>query len=46
MPGCQKNMDDIVEAVKSGKELDGYTITLADLQFAAANIIRVVAKTI
>jgi beta-glucosidase len=46
MPGCQKNVDDIVEAVKSGKELDGYTITPADLQFAAANIIRVVAKTI
>jgi beta-glucosidase len=46
MPGCQKNVDDIVKAVKSGKELDGYTITLADLQFAAANIIRVVAKTI
>jgi beta-glucosidase len=46
MPGCQKNMDDIVEAVTSGKELDGYTITLADLQFAAANIIRVVAKTL
>jgi beta-glucosidase len=44
MPGCQKNVDDIVEAVKSGKEMDGYTITLADLQYCTANIIRVVAK--
>jgi beta-glucosidase len=46
MPGCQKNVDDIVEAVNSGKEIDGYTITLADLQYNTANVIRVVAKTI
>ncbi len=45
MPGCQKNVDDIVKAVKEGGELDGYRITLADLQFNAANVIRVVAKT-
>ncbi len=45
MPGCKKNADDIVTAVKSGKELDGYTITLADLQFNAANVIRAAAKT-
>jgi beta-glucosidase len=44
MPGCQKNVDDIVEAVKTGKEIDGYTITLADLQYNTANIIRVVLK--
>lgn len=41
MPGCQKNVDDIVEAVKTGKEIDGYKITKADLQFNAANVIRV-----
>lgn len=41
MPGCRKNVDDIVEAVKTGKEIDGFRITLADLQFNAANIIRV-----
>ena len=41
MPGCQKNVDDIVKAVKSGGELDGYRITLGDLQFNAANVIRV-----
>lgn len=45
MPGCQKNVDDIVDAVKSGKEMDGYTITKADLQFNTANVIRVIAKT-
>ena len=45
MPGCQKNVDDIVEAVKTGKEIDGYKITKADLQYNAANVIRVVAKT-
>lgn len=45
MPGCQKNVDDIVEAVKTGKEIDGYKITKADLQFNAANVIRVVAWT-
>lgn len=45
MPGCQKNVDDIVQAVKTGEEIDGYKLTLADLQFNAANIIRVAIKT-
>ncbi len=45
MPGCQKNADDIVKAVETGEELDGYKITKADLQYNAANVIRVVAKT-
>lgn len=45
MPGCRKNVDDIVEAVKTGREMDGFRITLADLQFNMANIIRVVLKT-
>ena len=40
MPGCQGNVDDIVEAVRTGKEIDGYRITLADLQQGAANVIR------
>ncbi len=44
MPGCQKNVDDIVRAVQSGEAIDGYTITLADLQYNAANIMRVIAK--
>lgn len=45
MPGCQKNVDDIIDAVNTGKELDGYVITKADLQFNAANVIRVALKT-
>lgn len=45
MPGCRKNADDIIEAVKSEKEIDGYRITLADLQFNAANVIRIAVKT-
>jgi beta-glucosidase len=44
MPGCRQNVDDIVEAVKSGKELDGYKITLADLQQATLNMINTVLK--
>ncbi len=44
MPGCQKNVNDIVEAVTTGKEIDGYVLTLADLQFNAANLIRVAIK--
>lgn len=44
MPGCQKNVDDLVEAVRTGEEKDGYTITLADLQFNAANVVRIALK--
>jgi beta-glucosidase len=43
MPGCQKNVDDILKALASGEELDGYRITLGDLQFCAANLLRVAA---
>ncbi len=43
MPGCQKNVDDIVEAVQDQKEIDGYAITKGDLQYNAANILRIVA---
>lgn len=44
MPGCQKNVDDLVEAVSGDTEIDGYRITLADLQYCALNLIRVVEK--
>ena len=44
MPGCKQNVDDIIEAVTTGNEKDGYTITLADLQFNAKNILKVIAK--
>lgn len=46
MPGCQKNVDDIVEGAKSGNEIDGFKITLADLQFCTANLLRVVSECI
>ncbi|MCI8623324.1 MAG: beta-glucosidase [Provencibacterium sp.] len=45
MPGCGKNVEDILEAVQSGKELDGYRITKADLQYNAANVIRAAVRT-
>lgn len=44
MPGCQKNVDDIVEAVQNGTEIDGYRITPADLQQCAAAVIRTVLR--
>lgn len=40
MPGCQKNVEDIIEAVTTGREIDGYRVTLADLQQCAATVIR------
>lgn len=45
MPGCRKNVDDIIEAVKTGREIDGYRITKADLQFNALNVIRAAGRT-
>ena len=45
MPGCQKNVDDLIQAVTAGTALDGYKITLADLQFNAANVIRIAIAT-
>lgn len=44
MPGCEKNVQDIIDAVTTGKEIDGFKITKADLQYNAANIIKVIAK--
>lgn len=45
MPGCRKNVEDIIKAVETEKDIDGFSITLADLQYNAANIIRVVERT-
>ncbi len=44
MPGCGKNVTDIIEAVNENKEIDGYKITKADLQFCTCNIIKAIAK--
>lgn len=45
MPGCQKNVDDLIAAVHSGRAIDGYAPTLGDLQFCAANVIRAALQT-
>lgn len=39
MPGCQENVEDIVNGVKSGE-----IITLGDLQFCTCNLLRVMAR--
>lgn len=41
MPGCKKNVDDIIEAVKKGNG-----ITKADLQFCTKHILGIALKTI
>lgn len=38
MPGCQQNVDDIIEAVNNNE------ITLGDLQFCAANILKIIVQ--
>ena len=39
-PGCKENVDDIVRSVKENVEIDGFKVSLADLQYCAANVIR------
>jgi beta-glucosidase len=46
MPGCKKNVDDIIEAIEKDRELDGYRITLGELQYCAAKIINILVKTL
>lgn len=45
MPGCAKNVTDLIESVTEAKQVDGIAVTKADLQFCAANVIRTVLKT-
>jgi len=45
MPGCQDNIDDIIKAVNSGEEIDGFKITLGDLQFCTKNVLKVILET-
>lgn len=44
MPGCERNVRDIVKAVEDGTEIDGFKITRGDLEKCAARIISVVNK--
>ena len=45
MPGDQAVEDMIVDGIEKGVSDQGFTITLADLQFSAANVIRAVLFT-
>ena len=44
MPGCEKNIEDIIEAVNSGNEKDGFVITKADLQYCCKNVIKLILR--
>lgn len=44
MPGCAENADDIVRAVESGTPVDGYSVTLAQLQHCCRNLLCVIAR--
>ena len=47
MPGCRENMEEIIHAVKSGEEKEGYKITLADYSSVQGMYcMHIVAKTI
>ena len=39
-PGCEENVADLVKSIEEGVPVDGVQITMADLQFNAANVIR------
>ena len=44
MPGCIQDVADIVEAVETGKEIEGFKISRADLEACAASVIRCVVE--
>ena len=41
MPGCSKNVTDLIEAVEENREIDGYHITREDLEYCAARVLGV-----
>lgn len=45
MPGCQKNVDDIVEAVEHPEKAGEEALTLGELQACAARILNVIARS-
>ena len=45
MPGCKENVEDLIEAVETGKAVDGYMLTKADIQYCAMNVIKTVLRT-
>ncbi|HWT75367.1 MAG TPA: glycoside hydrolase family 3 N-terminal domain-containing protein [Mobilitalea sp.] len=45
MPGCQQNVDDIVEAVDAKENSVPYPLTLGELQYCALNILKSVRQS-
>jgi beta-glucosidase len=45
MPGCQQNVDDIVEAVNAKEEEVPYPLSLGELQDCALNILRILIQS-
>ena len=44
MPGCNENVDDIIRAVKENVEIDGFRITVADLQTTTINVMKFIIE--
>lgn len=44
MPGCTQDVEDILKAVQSGEEVEGFKISRADLEACAASVIRCVVE--
>ncbi len=42
MPGCDRNREDLIRAVESGEETDGFSLSLPDLQACALRLLRAV----
>ncbi len=45
MPGCQQNIEDIIEAVNAGEAAAPDALTLGDLQFCARNILNIIKQS-
>ena len=46
MPGCSRNVSDLVESASAGKPIDGIKVTKADLQHCAARVIHTVNRVL
>lgn len=45
MPGCQQNVDDIIEAVNAKEGEVPYPLTLGELQYCSLNILKIIMKS-
>lgn len=46
MPGCYENVDDILKAINDNEVVDGFKITMADLQAATLNVVKLIIDSI